>query len=783
MHYKYTLLVLFFIFNLHPFFAQNSSMKIKGQVFGYDQEKAEPLPGAHISVWNNDSTLVKAFTTDSDGFFENTLTNVPFRVEISYVGYDPYIVTYPKADEHGNINLDSCFLLSNNLLEETIVEASTVNRKLNADVYLVTEKMRQKATNTLEVLHQIHGLRYDRMTNQIRVGNETNVLYLVDGIAQAKEYILNLPPERIARIEVDKDPKGRFQSMGYGAVINIVLKNEYEGYSVNLQNFAIANVAGNNGDDWLMGDQPSVNLVYTNSKINLFANYIHGIAKWNMPIQKETFYKDLMEMKSRDTGPNNFYDYKGNVVNGGINYKMSDKHQLSLQGIYISSKINNEDLFSYDVKDLRDNSSRSFTDNVFNNTSSDDYTLTLFYKGEINERLKLYTDLSYNNYKNDVDTWFKQDEEMLSQSAYPEKRDVIKFNVDIQSALSDKIGLNAGYSNNYKNYYSPSTAGLLDYKEFRHNAFARIQYTPSEDMGVEAGVGMEHIRTEQASGSHRYLKFLPYMEFTYTAIKNVDLRLSYLTNMDYPTLLHLNPAQTVIDEWMVQTGNPDLEASLRHSLSLDLVFFNRLTLTPSYRYSPKKISEFILSTDEGQFFTTYRNIKTKEYSLELVYDQPLGEKFNLSSSVQYYQATATHGGAKNSIDGWLANAGLSYFNPAHSLMMELGYYRSMTKDIRLQGYQMLDFDSWAFSLGKQLFKNKASLNMSYFLPIEWGVRNKQMRVMEMTNYSETKKIGLQPYRNTFILTFSYRFGTGKVKFSSKKSEIENEERITRTFEM
>ncbi|SEA46744.1 Outer membrane receptor proteins, mostly Fe transport [Porphyromonadaceae bacterium KH3R12] len=784
MQYKYIILLLSLIYNFFPLSSQNSSsIKIKGFVFGYDLDKAEPLPDAHISAWINDSTLEKAFTSDSNGFFESTVANVPYRIEISYVGYDPYIVTHPVADDSGNINLDTCFLLSNNLLNDAVVEASNVSRRLNVDVYLVTEKMRQKASNTLEILNQIHGLRYDRMSNQIRVGNETNVLYLVDGVAQAREYTLNLPPERIARIEVDKDPKGRFQSMGYGAVINIILKSEYEGYSVNLQNFAIANVAGNNGDDWLMSEQPSVNLFYTNKKINLFANYGHGIAKWNMPIHRETTYKDLLEMKSRETGPNNFYDYKGNVVNGGINYKLNDKHLLSLQGIYTSSKINNEDLLTYEVKDIKNNNATSFTDNISNNTSSDDYTLTLFYKGEINDRLNLYTDISYNNYQNDVDGRFIQDGTLLLQFAYPEKRDMVKFNVDVNYMLSDKLGLNSGYSNNYKNYYSPSSAGLLDYKEYRHNAFARLQYTPSEEIGVEAGVGMEHIRTRQASGNHHYLKFLPYAEFTYNAIKNVGLRMSYLTNMDYPTLLHLNPAQTAIDELMVQSGNPDLETSLRHSLSLDLVFFDRLTLTPSYRYSPKRISEYIFSPDGNQFFTTFRNIKTKEYSLQLVYDQPIGESFNLTSTIQYYHATAAHNGTKNSIDGWLADAGLSYFNPTHSLMVELGYYRSMTKDIRLQGYQMLDFDSWVLSFGKQLFKNKASLNMTYFLPIELGVRNKQMRVMEIPDYSETKKIGLQPYRNTLILTFSYRFGSGKVRFSSKKSSIESEERIKRTFDM
>lgn len=760
---------------IFPLLSQEiNTFTIQGYVYGYEQEDVGPLPGAHVSVWNNDSSLAKAFTSDADGFFESTLATLPYKIEISYVGHDSYIVTHPTADNKGNVNLDTCFLLSNNLLEEAVVEASNVSRRLNADVYLVTEKMRQKASNTLEVLHQIHGLRYDRMSNQIRVGNETNVLYLVDGVAQAKEYTLNLPPDRIARIEVEKDPKGRFQSMGYGAVINVILKNEYEGYSVNLQNFAIANTAGNNGKDWLMSDQPSVNIFYTNRKINLFANYTHGFAKWNMPIRRETIYKDLLEMKSRDTGPNNFYDYKGKVVNGGINYKMNDKHLLSFQGIYTSSKINNEDLFTY---------SGSFTDNILNNNSSDDYSLTLFYKGELSDKLNLYTDVSYNKYKNDVDTRFMQDGEMLSRFAYPEKRDMVKFNVDIRYMLSDKIGLNTGYSNNYKNYYSPSTAGLLDYKEYRHNAFARLQYTPSDDIGVEAGVGMEHITTRQASGNHRYLKLLPYTEFTYNAIKNVGLRMLYLTNMDYPTLLHLNPAQTAIDELMVQTGNPDLETSLRHSLSLDLVFFNKITLTPSYRYSPKQISEFIFNADGEQFFTTFRNIKRRDYSLRLVYDQPIGESFNLTSSVEYYQAMAAHNGTKNSVDGWLADAALSYFNPAHSLMAEVGYYRSMTKDVRVQGYQMLDFDSWALSLGKQLFKNKASFNLTYFLPLEFGMRDRQTRVVDIPTYSERREIGLQPYRNTFVLTFGYRFGTGKVRFSSKKSSIESEERIKRTFDM
>lgn len=777
-------LVLVIFFNCFSLYSQNNTNnKIRGYVFSSDFDKTEPLAGAHISVWRNDSTLEKAFQSVANGFFESDFIKLPYKIEISFVGYDSYVVTHPKPNKNGDINLDSCFLLSNNQLGEVVVKASSVKRNLNSDVYIVTQDMRQKASTTLEILNQIHGLRFDRMANQVRVGNETNVLYLVDGVEQAKEYTLNLSPDRIAKIEVDKNPKGRFLSMGYGAVINIILKKDYEGYSINLQNFSIANTAGNNGKDWLMSNQPSVNVVYTNKKINVFANYVTGIAKWNMPVEKVTNYKNLLEMKSVNNGLNNFYDYKGNMVNGGINYKLNENHSLSLQGIYNSGKINNEDLLAYNVKDINENKSYSFTDNIFNKTSSDDYTVTLFYKGKIKEKLNLYTDISYNHYKNNVDNKFIQDGILRANYIYPEKRNMVKMNIDINYKLSKKLGLNTGYSSNFKNYYSSSEVGLLDYKEYRQNAFARLQYTPSENIGLEAGLGMEHINIINSKVNQQYFKFLPFAELNYNALKNVNLRMSYRTNMDYPTLLHLNPAQSSIDQLMVQKGNPELTPSLNHLFSLDLVLFDKLTFTSSYKYSPQLIGEYIFSTDDDKFFTTFQNIKTREYSLQLVYDQTIGEFFNFNSTIQYYKAHAIYNDNKNSIDGWLANSALTYFNPNLSLTTELGYYRSMMKDIRLQGYQMLDFDSWTFMIGKQFFKNKASLNMTYLLPIEWGVRNQQIRQMQTNNYFETKKIGLQSYRNTLILTFSYRFGTGKSSYSSKKSSIEKEERIKRTFNM
>ncbi len=199
---------------------------LKGYAFSAESDSPGPLAGAEVTVWDKDSVEQLIGIAGKNGYFECTATKRPVKIQIRYLGYAPYTIEGAASTQTNILSLDTCYLSADLVLDEIVVSGTNVDRSTDADTYLVTNRMRAKAINTYDLLDQLHGVRYDKMTNTIRVGNESKVLLLVDNMEQSKEYIASINPERIARIEVSKQPKGRYQSEGYEAVINLKLKTE-----------------------------------------------------------------------------------------------------------------------------------------------------------------------------------------------------------------------------------------------------------------------------------------------------------------------------------------------------------------------------------------------------------------------------------------------------------------------------------------------------------------------------------------------------------------------------
>ena len=70
----------------------------------------------------------------------------------------------------------------------------------------------------------------------------------------------------------------------------------------------------------------------------------------------------------------------------------------------------------------------------------------------------------------------------------------------------------------------------------------------------------------------------------------------------------------------------------------------------------------------------------------------------------------------------------------------------------------------------------------YLLPIDLGVKSVQEKKIQNSYYRESYNIGLNPYRNTIVLRLSYRFNSGKVNSTNRKSSIEKDQRINRSFD-
>lgn len=398
-------------------------------------------------------------------------------------------------------------------------------------------------------------------------------------------------------------------------------------------------------------------------------------------------------------------------------------------------------------------------------------------------KLDMYSDLSYNYYANDASNEFVKDERPFSRQTYREKRNYIKFTADMEYKLSDMFTLKFGYSHHFRRYDSKSTSGeeLLNYKERRNKGYAYLPYRPSEKLGIEFGTGAEELQIKQPSSRHHYLQFLPVFQLNYQACRALNLKASYLTSMEYPTIYALNPVSSPIDSLMALKGNPALQASVRHAFSFDLCLWDKLTFTPQFRYAPHAIGQ-VTEPSGSSYLTTFRNVKSKGYAFQLMYDQPVGEYVSWSNNLTYYSDKAVYGNEAHRVNGWLFESEVGYFNPTYALMVQGGYYRSMRKRATLQGYGMEDLDSWGLSVSKKFLRNRLSVMLVYFAPLEWGIRKEQKKVTHTPFYQEVYTTSLKPYRNMCLLRISFRFGSGKVNFVDKKTKIEKDQRIHRTVE-
>lgn len=757
----------------------NSSNKNIYTYSGYvlDSITKLSLPSAIVILLDSHSKIIVSCLTNEEGFFSIKSTKAPSSLKIALLGYKDFTLKL----SHQIFNLGELRLIPDEkLLKEIIITSDIVDNKLDRNSYLITDKMRKYASNAQELLDQIHGVHFDKLANSIKVGTESTVLLLVDDIQQSEEYIKNLPTDRISRIEVITEPTGRYLSEGYGAIINFVLKKNYLGYDVNIRNMSMINLSENNGNDWLMNLRPSLGVIYTKDKINIFTNYSYVLKEVNTPVWKVQNYTDLFKMESdiiNKDNPNYTYNYLANYIGGGFNYLLNPNHTISYQIDYTFQKINDQTNFRYKVVDIKNNAYTTITSLTQNKTRDQDYVGTIFYKGKIGDDMKTYADFTYNYYSNDIQNNLSQGVNFFQQNFYKERKDYTKFSFEGEYTFNPQIALSIGYVNVWRKYDAKNKKKdtFLNYNEKRNQLFAYLQYKVNEKLIVKFGSSLEYINISN-NDRNIFWNIQPYFQLNFKINNKTNLNFSYLTNSYYPTLYQLSPMTKAIDSIMIQSGNPNLKSAVRHTISAKLILWDHLTIRPIFRFTPKRISE-TYNYNGSNYYCTFANINVKQHIIQAIYDQSLGKYLNLSNTIAYYDNRACYQGIKNKYQGLILNSVIEYFNSKWDFSAKLGYYRNIDKGILLQGYQMINMDYWIISGQKQFWNKRVSFMISYFPPMEWNVRDKLDKKINTSFYNEKYSQSLKPYRNMLIVRIGLRFNKGKPRRSNKASSTERENRI------
>lgn len=742
--------------------AYNPDKQYNGKVVS--KEDSRPLPYATVTLLNSENQTMRVGITNEEGYYSIKAPGNATHTRVSYLGYQTQTMANKGAGS-------GVFFLEKHIVElgEVITSANARSHTVDNASYFITQQMRQGATNAFELLGKIPNVRINRMENTVKTGKDETALLLIDGVQQSEEYIKNIPSERVLKIEVIDDPSGRFVSDNYSIILNYILKKEYTGYDVHLENRMMINPAGTNGSDWLAHEQPNLNLSYDTKNINVYAHYDYKRTKLNRFHSRHIVSEKHYHIRSEDIfqeDPNDLYSNRSNHVVAGLRYAITPDHAVTFQQDYTHTMESTENNYLIALGPEQEPTPFEFLqkDTTTTRLKSKDYLASLFYNGHINDYIQLYGDFFYNRYSNDVDNLYSHDYYMRVQNIFQEKKDQLSFNAEGYFRLSPWNRFTAGYSNNWRKYTSDSSTGdqFIDYTETRNKFFFYWICNLTGSLQTRTGSSFEHIRTRSLDYTHTLWAIQPHVQVNYNANKNLNLSVSYTSNRDNPSLYQLSTMPLLVDTLINQIGNPQLKTSVNHLFSAKLSYKNRLYLKGEVKYSPDGIGE-IFSEMNSRIYTTYENYERVQYTLQLDYRHPLGDRFNWKSAVVYYFNESKYQNIRDYLDGWLIDAGIEYFDPNNEFEIQLSYHKNRVKNLIWQGYQTVNYDKWEITACKYFLNKQVAVMLSYIPPIDWGIDYKQEKKVNSDLYKENSYASMKTYRNMLFLKIEFRINKGKRK--------------------
>ena len=771
----YVIIALFFI----QWVKAQQEIYISGQVL--DSVSNQGLESCAVGFFNDQKELVTGTVTDRKGYFETGLKPGKYQMVLDYIGYQKKSI--PVFVKQNNRFL-GIFKLSpdENLLKSVEVKAKNKSFQVDKDVYIVTRKMKVAAANTNDVLDKIQGVTYDRYNNQIKVDGQTNVKILVDGLEKDSGYIQNLNPNRIKKVEIIRDPAGRYALDGYTAVINIILKKNYTGLEVNMLSQPIWDTDNPDKSHLVPVIYNNGSLTYTYNKVNIYTQYHRSLNDFVFPTTSVYKYSDGSSVNKLDGNSNNIQKITlGDRMVFGMDYYINPRHTLSFEtGFNNVFKPKDHTDLQYVVTDTDALGiiSRYQLSNLIDGRSKSN-SQSVFYIGKFNEQSELRMDVNLSFYKDQSDNRFftnqildRQDQSVSSQSSF-------RYNADYSRQLGEHGSLQAGYgfyrqksSNDLvTSIFSHTTDQKFDLIDTRHKLFAYYAYKFNKDWSVKTGMAGEISQPKSIVGQATYYIYQPYLDIRHKLSKMIGVKLKYRTQSNYPGLSQANPNPVYVNPQIVRKGNPALKPAITHQLGLRFDFFGgSMFAEPYYHFSNNYIGEIARLRDDGIIEQTYENIgHYRHYGVKGNVAVPFSKKIFWQTNFDVYHSSIIYQNNTTAFNDYSMESNLMYVNQPKALTTGFMYQRGMNKYITPQGYHTINNDFWGFLIQKSFLKKRLNLMLMYILPVDFGVDFVQEEYTKTLQYESLTKYDIHLLKNILVFRLNYRFNNGKATRKVKKN--------------
>ncbi len=768
-------------------------VEVSGQV--KDDQTNENLPYCKVVALNENDSIVRGGITDENGFFRLPLNPGQYTVIISAYGFENDTV---KTGPFQRDNFLGVFKLESSVLDmdEVKVEASSRIDMLEKDVQIITDEQRAGATAAKNVLDKIAGISYDEYSGTLKVDNDPNIMILVNGVEKSQEYVQNLDPDRLIRVETIRDPGGRYGLEGYTAIVNVILKRDYHGSELYIEQMQLVDIVTEHKRLDYINAHIGATYNYTRNDLNIYGSAGVERGNYNITSESTTEYVDgtVVEENAEWRVPNTrILEINANYTLG-VDYRINPKHLISFESnLSVRPRNMNEENINY-LTSVYSNDSLIDTYDFF--TKSKTRTIntynSFFYIAEFNERTKLNVNFTYSNYKNDYTNTTSQEGFYDRKEIGVNKKQYTRGYAELDHILTKRTSIQVGYGNTWrelKNNYSvsitdPNTMVTTDFSsdfrltDMRHKLYSNMSWKIGKKWSSRVGLAAETSSPRVDNQQLNYLILQPMFDLRFAAGEKINYILKYRTSSAYPTISETNPFTNLVNPRITSTGNPFLTPSTTHKFSLRVnIMHGLLSIEPYSHYSNNTVVN-VGELDASNIFN-FRYENAKSYTrngAKLNFSKFFKPGIIIQSNLEAYHSKIVSTSGTNSLVDWRGDVDLIYMFMKTETMLGLKYQRQQSKNINGLGYSKGDVDFWLLFYQRPLFKKRASIMVGYFLPLDFGVGYNQSSHAETNGIVMHTDNDVSLVKNMFLVEFSFRLSKGKsIKKTEKDIQQEKED--------
>ena len=478
-------------------------------------------------------------------------------------------------------------------LEESVVQAATVIRKPDKNIYMVSESLSERSASALDLLQNV---RIPELTvNPVMetvVSSLGSVQIRINGREASVEKLQSIDPKNIQKIEWIDNPGLRYGTTE-GAVLNVIVKNPTAGGSLNL-------AAGE-----------GLTVFFNNSRANLTLN--EGRSQWTVGVRGS--FRGKLEM---------FREYQDSyLLPDGTRL---DRRQEPLPGFFNQNYVTPGISYNYVRPDTTNfyigldyvgkYGELSRFDGLLTSSASSEVLHLRDEEGGTDRTpgLSVYWEQKLRNDQTLVFNSFTQFSGGTSFHRYQEYADAAVPGIDIENHIRFRNGYYSLEGNYIKEWEkagqlttglkysgSSSRSAYLDYdgRTVRQNldrvyAFGEYKQTVKK-WTFTAGLGGTWVCTSLADSGTRdaSFNFSPRLSVNWRASDKSRWTATYSNFVGTPSLTMTSPVTQEIDGIQIQRGNPDVHAYMRHWTNLRYNYSNNrnftLTMAGKFTYFPNPI--------------------------------------------------------------------------------------------------------------------------------------------------------------------------------------------------